>query len=151
MSIRVLYLLLFLLGLVSPLLAQTAASNQRCKWLPVSNEAVILDTLTIDPATVSLVHPHKEQFAFDYNYTTQEFRLTQLPVPDSVMIDRFGTRIPAPDSVLVCFRVMPLNLTKPAFKRDVTKLDLNPFQRNVYQEDISTKEEIFRTPGLNKT
>ncbi|MBC5993365.1 hypothetical protein [Pontibacter cellulosilyticus] len=151
MRVRGLYLLLLLFWLSFPLVAQTSFSNQRCKWLPVTQEAFILDSLTIDPATVSLVHPLKEQFAFDYNYNTQEFRFTSYPAPDSVLIDRFGTMVPAPDSVLVCFRVMPLNLTKPAFKRDITKLDLNPFQRDVYQEDISTKEEIFRTPGLNKT
>ncbi|GAB3202338.1 hypothetical protein ABID22_002645 [Pontibacter aydingkolensis] len=151
MSVRGLCLLLLLFWLSFPLVAQTTFSNQRCKLLPVTGEAFILDSLTVEPGTISVVHPHKEQFAFDYNYSTQEFRFTRFPAADSILIDRAGTLIPAPDSVLVCFRVMPLNLTKPAFKRDITKLELNPFQRNVYQEDISTKEEIFRTPGLNKT
>ncbi|MEJ8803973.1 hypothetical protein [Pontibacter sp. H249] len=151
MNVRGLYLLLLLFWLSIPLVAQSSFTNQRCKWLPVSNEAFILDTLTIEPSSISFVHPRKEQFTYDYNFSTQEFRFTQFPESDSILIDRIGTRIPAPDSVLVCFRVLPVNLTKPAFKRDITKLDLNPFQRNVYQEDISTKEEIFRTPGLNKT
>ncbi|WP_299819155.1 hypothetical protein [uncultured Pontibacter sp.] len=151
MRVKRLYLLLLLFWLCYPLVAQTSFNNQRCKWLPVSGEAVILDSLSVDLSTITLVHPQKEQFTFDYSFSTHEFKFTHFPAPDSVLIDRVGTKIPAPDSVLVCYRVMPLNLSKPAFKRDITKLELNPFQRGVYQEDISTKEEIFKTPGLNKT
>ena len=150
MNLKGICLLLLLHWLSFPLLAQTPYSNQRCKKLPLTNEVVILDSLTIEPGSVQFVHPRKEQFAFEYNYTTQEFRLTRFPAPD-FLIDSTGTVLPVQDSVLVCYRTMPLNLTKPAFKRDITKLDLNPFQRNVYKEDINSKEEIFSTPGLNKT
>jgi len=151
MKRRGLYLLLTLLWLSMPLLAQQPLNNQRCRWLQINVEPQVLDSLTLLPATVTFTHPHKEQFAFDYNYTTNEFRLTQFPAPDSVAIDSLGTMMPLPDSVLVCYRVLPLNLTKPAFKRNVAKLEMSSFQENFYQEDFATKEEIFRTPGLNKT
>lgn len=151
MSRRGLYLLLTLLWLSMPLLAQQPLNNQRCRWLPVSMEPQVLDSLTLLLGTVTFSHPHKEAFTFAYNYTSNEFKLTRFPAPDSVAIDSLGTMMPLPDSVLVCFRVLPLNLTKPAFKRDVAKLEMSSFQKNFYQEDFATKEEIFRTPGLNKT
>ncbi|WP_439879930.1 hypothetical protein ACSX1A_12245 [Pontibacter sp. MBLB2868] len=134
-----------------PLLAQSSFSNQRCKWISLTQKPQQLDTLTLSPESVTFYHPRKEQFRFDYNYSRNEFKLTDFPAPDSVVTDSLGTKMPLPDSVLVCFRVLPLNLTKPAFKRDITKLEMTSFQKGYYQEDISTKEEIFSTPGLNKT
>ncbi|WP_242922301.1 hypothetical protein [Pontibacter liquoris] len=151
MSRRSFYLLLLLLWQSIPLLAQQPVNNQRCRWLPVTSEPQVLDSLTLLPETVTFTHPQKEAFAFDYNYTSNEFRLTRFPAPDLVVTDTLGTRRPLPDSVLVCYRVLPLNLTRPAFKRDVAKLEMSSFQQNFYQEDLATKEEIFRTPGLNKT
>ncbi|MFD2245740.1 hypothetical protein [Pontibacter ruber] len=148
---RKLYIGLFFLLLSLPVLAQTPVNNRRCKWLPVSSLPVILDSLTIEPSSVTFSGPRKEQFAFDYNYTTHEFQLTSFPPPDSIAVDTLGTMQPLPDSVLVCYRVLPLNLTKPGFKRDVAKLEMNSFRKDFYQEDFAAKEEIFRTPGLNKT
>ncbi|PRY04939.1 hypothetical protein CLV24_13217 [Pontibacter ummariensis] len=145
------YLVLLLCWLSLPLLAQPPANNQRCKWVPVISYPQRLDTLTLLPSSVTLHHPKKEQFAFDYNYTLNEFTLTKFPTPDSIAIDSLGTMAPLRDSVLVCFRVLPLNLTKPAFRRDIAKLEMNSFRDGFYQEDIATREEIFRTPGLNKT
>ncbi|WP_266204465.1 hypothetical protein [Pontibacter kalidii] len=142
-------LLLWLLGL--PLLAQVPLSNKRCKWIPVTDMPQQLDTLTLMPSSITLQHPKKEQFRYDYNYTSNELTLTSFPAPDSVALDSLGTMQALSDSVLICFRVMPLNLTQPAFKRDIAKLELKSSRDNFYQEDISTKEEIFRTPGLNKT
>ncbi|ARS34200.1 hypothetical protein CA264_01370 [Pontibacter actiniarum] len=142
-------LCLWLLSL--PLLAQAPLSNKRCKWVYVHGMPQQLDSLTLMPSSVTLQHPKKEQFTFDYNFTRNEFRFTSFPAPDSVALDSLGTMRVVRDSVLVCFRVMPLNLTKPAFKRDITQLQLKTSQDGYYQEDISTKEEIFRTPGLNKT
>ncbi|TXK50762.1 hypothetical protein FVR03_04535 [Pontibacter qinzhouensis] len=104
----------------------------------------MLDSLTLLPSTVSFFGPNNKQYAFDYSYTTNEFRLTKWPQPDSV-----GAKVA--DSVLVCFRVMSLNLTKPAYNRDITKLDVSSFKDDFYQEDFTTREEIFKTPGLNKT
>ncbi|MDX5435654.1 MAG: hypothetical protein LPK03_00560, partial [Pontibacter sp.] len=142
-------LLLWLFSL--PLLAQAPLSNKRCKWIPVHNLPQQLDTLTLLPSSITLQHPKKEQFRYEYSYTLNEFTLTSFPVPDSVAIDTLGTMRAVRDSVLVCFRVMPFNLSQPAAKRDITKLEMKSFQDGFYQEKIGTKEEIFRTPGLNKT
>ncbi|GHA73241.1 hypothetical protein GCM10007389_28940 [Pontibacter akesuensis] len=144
-------LLLWLCGFSLPLLAQSPVSNQRCKWIPVSAMPQQLDTLTLLPSTITLHHPRQEQFTYNYNYTYNTFTLTAFPPPDSVALDSLGTMQALPDSLLVCFRVMPLNLTQPASRRDITKLEMESFQKGFYQEDINTKEEIFSTPGLNKT
>ncbi|MDX5417643.1 MAG: hypothetical protein LPK09_00390, partial [Hymenobacteraceae bacterium] len=151
MSWRCGYILLLLCLLSLPLLAQVPVNNKRCVWLPVSQDPHVLDALTPLPSSITLHHPKKEQFSYDYNYSRNEFKLTRFPGPDSVVTDTLGTKVALRDSVLVCFRVMPLNLTAPAFKRDINKLEMSSFRDGFYQEDISTKEEIFRTPGLNKT
>ncbi|MCC9166134.1 hypothetical protein [Pontibacter harenae] len=134
-----------------PLLAQPTLDNRRCKWLHVSSEPIVLDSLTIATSSVTFIGPRQQEFAFDYNYNTLEFKLTKFPAPDSVVIDTLGTKVPLRDSVLVCYRVLPLNLTKPAFKHDITKLDVSNPNREGYLQDVGTKEEIFSTPGLNKT
>ncbi|WP_147294270.1 hypothetical protein [Pontibacter diazotrophicus] len=151
MSRRGVYIMLLLFGLSLPLLAQSPVNNQRCRWMPLTDMPQQLDSLTLDPGSVTFSHPKKEEFSFDYNYSLNEFTLTRFPGPDSVAIDTLGTMQALRDSVLVCFRVMPLNLTKPAFRRDITKLEMSSFQDRFYQEEIATKEEIFKTPGLNKT
>ncbi|MCJ8165272.1 hypothetical protein MKJ04_10495 [Pontibacter sp. E15-1] len=143
---------LLLFGLSLPLLAQSPLlSNRRCVWIPVTAIPQQLDTLTLVPGSVTFSHPKSEAFAFAYSYTLNEFTLTRFPAPDSVAIDSLGTMQALRDSVQVCFRVLPMNLTKPAFRRDITKLEMSSFRDGFYQEDLTTKEEIFRTPGLNKT
>ncbi|NEM98081.1 hypothetical protein [Pontibacter burrus] len=134
-----------------PLLAQTPLSNKRCQWLRVTSEPIVLDSMSILPSTIEFFGPKKDQYAFDYNYSTNQFTFTRFPAPDSVAIDTLGTMRALPDSVLICYRVLPLNLTKPAFRRDINQLDMSSFNKGVYQEDITQREEIFKTPGLNKT
>ncbi|WP_125185481.1 hypothetical protein [Botryobacter ruber] len=149
---RLLYLAVAFFFFSLPVLAQSSVSNKRCRKIPVTAEPFVLDTLTIAPASVEFLSMKREEFEFDYNYTTNEFRLTRFPAPDSIPIDPQGTKVALlSDSVVVCYRVLPLNLTRPAFRRDITKLDLTSFQKGYYQEEFTTREEIFKTPGLNKT
>ncbi|MBC5773761.1 hypothetical protein H8S95_06780 [Pontibacter sp. KCTC 32443] len=145
----ILSVLLFFICL--PVLAQTPLSNRRCQWLRVTTEPIMLDSMTVLPSTIEFFGPEKDQYQFDYNYSRNEFTFTSFPAPDSVAIDTLGTMQAVPDSVLICYRILPLNLTKPAFRRDINKLDMSSFNKGFYQEDITQREEIFRTPGLNKT
>ncbi len=146
----------FIVGIVLlccslPLLAQTSLSNQRCKLLPVTDFPQKLDSVTVIPETITLFGKNKDLYSYDYNYSRNEFTFTRFPAPDSVAIDTLATMVSVPDSVLVCYRVLPLNLTKPAFRRDINRLDMSSFNTGYYQEEIATREEIFKTPGLNKT
>lgn len=151
MSRKWVYLSILLLLLSIQLFAQVPANNQRCRLIAVTSDPVVLDSLTILPSTITFSGPKKDLITFDYNYSSNEFRFTSFPVPDSIAIDTLGTLQAVPDSVLICYRVLPLNLTRPAFRRDIDKLDMSSFQKNYLQEDIGTREEIFKTPGLNKT
>ncbi len=58
-----------------------------------------------------------------------------------------------PDSVLVCYRVLPLQLSAARYLRPRSLLDsLRFWQRPVFGEnDFSVKEQILSTPGINKT
>ncbi|MBD1397812.1 hypothetical protein H9Q13_11610 [Pontibacter sp. JH31] len=132
-------------------LAQTPVSNRYCRWIPVNEYPIQLDTLTIDVNSVTFVGPRKDQFKFDYNYYSHEFRLTEFPKPTFLFLDTLGTLAPIPDSVMICYRVLPLSLAKPAFRRDIGKLEMSSFQKDFYKEDFAQREEIFKTPGLNKT
>ncbi|RAU83521.1 hypothetical protein [Pontibacter arcticus] len=148
---RKLYFIVLFFVLSLPLLAQQSINNRRCLWLRATSDAVLLDSMTVSPESITITHPKKEAFKYTYNASRNEFRFTSLPAPDSVALDTLGNLASLPDSVLVCFRVLPLNLAKPAFKRDVAKLELSAFNDKFYQEDVGTREEIFKTPGLNKT
>jgi hypothetical protein len=140
-----------LLLLSLPALAQTPVNNRYCRWIPVTDYPMQLDTLTIDVNTVTFVGPRKDQFKFEYNYYSHELRLTEFPKPAYQFVDTLGTLEQLPDSVMICYRVLPLSLGKPAFRRDIAKLEMSSFQKNYYQEDFAQREEIFKTPGLNKT
>ncbi|WP_461490227.1 hypothetical protein, partial [Pontibacter sp. HJ8] len=142
-------ILLLLLSL--PVLAQPTVSNRHCRWIPVTAEPIVLDTMTLDVGSITFSGPRKDQFRFDYNYTTHEFRLTEFPEPTYLFLDTLGTKVPVRDSVQVCYRVLPLSLSRPAFRRDIGKLEMTSFQKDFYKEDFAQREEIFKTPGLNKT
>lgn len=141
--------LLLLLSLSA--LAQAPVNNRHCKWLYLTDYPQQLDTLTIDVSTVTFVGPRKDQIKFEYNYYTHEFKLTEFPAPTYQIIDTLGTMVPIPDSVLVCYRTLPLSLAKPAYRRDILKLDRSGSPKELYKEDFAQREEIFKTPGLNKT
>ncbi|WP_299709308.1 hypothetical protein [uncultured Pontibacter sp.] len=140
-----------LLLLSIPVLAQLPVNNRFCRWIYITEYPQVLDTLTIDVSSVTFMGPRKDQFKFDYNYSNQEFKLTEFPKPVYQIMDTLGTMQQLPDSVLVCYRVLPLSLTKPAFRRDIRQLDMSSFQKDFYKEDFAQREEIFKTPGLNKT
>ena len=131
--------------------AQAPVNNRHCRWIPVNEYPIQLDTMTIDVSTVTFVGPRKDQFKFEYNYYSHEFRLTEFPQPTYQFLDTLGTLESIPDSVMICYRVLPLSLGKPAFRRDISRLEMSSFQKDFYKEDFAQREEIFKTPGLNKT
>ncbi|MCR5888985.1 hypothetical protein LRS06_14655 [Hymenobacter sp. J193] len=63
-------------------------------------------------------------------------------------------RLPVPlrDSVLICYRVLPLRLAGPVFRRPIGLMDSVNFPRKPFGlEDFAVKEQILATPGINKT
>jgi len=145
---------LFFLILSWPVFSQT--SSKRCKWVVVNPTPFTLDTLTVVPGSISFTYHGATQFKHNYNPVTNQFQFTNIsapaPLPDSTTTDSIQAVVPQLDSVLVCYRVLPLNLALAHYKRQRTRVDSLRLPEVVYTETLpSTKEEIFSTPGLNKT
>lgn len=58
-----------------------------------------------------------------------------------------------PDSIRICYRVFPFNFSKPYYKRDLSEYDSNQIysENTIYGATPQPREEIFSTPGINKS
>ena len=148
---------LFFLVVSLPVFSQT--SSKRCKWISISPTPFTLDTLTVVPGSISFTNNSNTKFSYSYNPATNQFSfkdiVTAKPflLPDSVGTDSLSitTFLPS-DSVLVCYRVLPLNLAVMRFRRQRTRVVSLRLPDVVYSQTMrSPKEEVFITPGLNKT
>ncbi|MDX5347822.1 MAG: hypothetical protein LPK19_11305, partial [Hymenobacteraceae bacterium] len=154
--------LMFMLSL--PAVAQL--SSKRCKWVTITDEAITLDTLTIQPSSIQVFDAKGRMLRYTYNIntnqlifekTTKKSVLTDHPVvvdssiADTVQVNISDIEPYRPDSVRVCYRVLPLNLSQLQYKRDIRKLEMSAFEQNYLYEDFSEREQLFSTPGLNKT
>ncbi|WP_066837578.1 hypothetical protein [Rufibacter ruber] len=160
-------LLLLSLAVASSTQGQTL-SNQRCKWVLLQEGAFQLDSLTIAEESVQIFDNRQvlRPMSFLYDPTSGLFQFMHLPppavtprlFPDSLIargegafLARFPENRSKTDSVLVCYRVLPVNLAAVKFKRDVRLLDSAEFERQNVFEPQAAREELFKTPGLNKT
>lgn len=161
------WLLLLLIGLLpaaaaqaqqrpAPAAADAPPSTRRCVWvrLAAGQDTTLFklnDTLTVVPASVSL-----NGRSVSYDPATDQYRYvrpaSRFPNPEpgrpDIVLPPGG-----PDSVLVCYRVLPLRLAAPRFRRPQSLHDTLQFwQRpNFGVQDFSVKEQILSTPGINKT
>ncbi|GEO05257.1 hypothetical protein AAE02nite_29210 [Adhaeribacter aerolatus] len=123
------------------------------------------------PGLGFIYNPGTSLFSFTNVPVPQPIRifLDSLSAPDSLQMqpaDTVNTNgVPAdsvispkvvilpgePDSVLVCYRVLPLNLALARYKRKLTAADTVRLPGVYYTESLGQKEELFSTPGLNKT
>ncbi|MFC5269707.1 hypothetical protein [Adhaeribacter terreus] len=127
--------LFFFLFLLSQF-AIAQISSRRCKWVKVTEKSFALDSLTLLPNSVTFFNNAQEVLDYTYDVNTNQFTFK------NVLWE---------DSILVCYRVLPLNLGRPYFKRDLLRMDSVSFERAYAFEDFSVKEELFKTPGLNKS
>ncbi len=114
-------------------------SNLRYKWIKPTEEGVKIDTLTVVPGSIDVKSPNG--YTSSYNVTTN--RLTFSPNP-------------LPDSILICYRVYPFDLAKKIYKRDLSIYDSLGGYREVmrlrgFSSTPQQREELFSTPGINKT
>ncbi|MCC2547065.1 hypothetical protein LJY25_11455 [Hymenobacter sp. BT175] len=137
--LRACLLLFFLLPAAASLAQQLSpASSRRCRWVRVpaadTTGFQLADTLTVVPGSVTA-----NGRPVVYQERTNRYRL--LPAD-----------APRPDSVLICYRVLPLSLTRARYKRPRSLLDTLGFLRRPFTyEDFSQKEQILNTPGISKT
>lgn len=114
-------------------------SSQKQQWVKLKQNNKLSDSLSIDPASLLILQPKEAQLkaVFEPNGNIVSFQTDSL----------------SPDSILVSYRVFPFNLSQKVFNRDLriydsTKYYQDPVRRGGYYE---SKEELFTTPGLNKT
>ena len=155
--LRVSWLVLLLWSSVRLAAAQEVGppSTRRCRWVTVAGprDTVVFrlaDSLTVVPASVAIAGR-----ALSYDARTDAYSFvrarTRFPAPEP---GRPDIVLPSsePDSVLVCYRVLPLALAAPRFRRPRSQLDSMGFQRQPFSyDDFAVKEQILSTPGINKT
>ena len=122
-------------------------STRRCRYLrlPPGRDTTsfsfsLTDTLTIVPSSVAAAGR-----AVRYDPRTDRYQLIGVA-------PRNGAGPPLADSVLLCYRVLPLRLLAPRFRRPRQLMDSLEFRdRRFGFEDFAQKEQILSTPGINKT
>jgi hypothetical protein len=129
------------LFLLLPFVAYPQISNKRCRWIKYTREDFTLDTLTAFPSSVKVAYPEDAGFSISYDVNTGKAKLKSSYEPDSV---------------LICYSVLPYQLNKKRFRRDLSLYDSNSYYREDYgikrnNNAIATREEIFSSPGLQKT
>jgi hypothetical protein len=142
-------LLLYLIS--QPVFSQI--SSKRCQWIKLSATPITLDTLTVVPGSVSVNGRAAASTRYHYYPETNQFLFYPISLPDSAATDSLKAAYPLADSVLVCYRVLPLNLALSRYRRQRTRADSLqvPDSPPGLVEALPQKEEIFSTPGLNKT
>ncbi len=138
-NLRITLSIFFFLLAAAPLVAQQ--HSLRTRWVK-TKEGSFQDSLTIDPATLRILEPQdaKVQAVLEPSGTKMTFRA------DSSL----------PDSILISYRVFPFNLSQRVFHRNLSAYDssryyVDPMRRNGAGRYYEQKEELFKTPGLNKT
>lgn len=135
----VLVLFLFLLSWIG--LAQIA--SKRCVWLPVSEESFKLDSLSVLPSSILISSSSDStvEIQYDLNSGLAHFNKS------------------TSDSVLVCFQVLPYDLSFRYFHRDIAAYDSNRFYKQplglTYGGGLGyavvEEDKLFNTPGINKS
>ncbi|MGV3642544.1 MAG: hypothetical protein ACO1NZ_18625 [Adhaeribacter sp.] len=130
--------------------AYDPATNQFRFLLPARNPAAGPQA---KPAADSLLRP---SFADTLLSSPADDTLLSSPAGDSLLPRPAGSgqavQGAAPDSVLLCYRVLPLNLALARYKRRATALDSLAWPGTMNRlPQAAPKEELFRTPGLQKT
>jgi hypothetical protein len=155
----------------------TPPNTQRCRYVRLAlgrdtTTFALADTLTIVPTTVT-ANGH----SVSYNPRTSRYQVVR-PAPHRfvrvapaapIALDSAGTpiasdsvkaptppdsiRVPVADSVLVCYRVLPVQLLAQRYRRPRQLMDSIDFRdrRMLRLEDFSQQEQILNTPGINKT
>ena len=130
------WIVVFLLAALSHRTAGQGA--YRCKKVASTPVPFTPDTLSLVPG--SIFFPSDTGIRYNYNLNTNALSLRgHLP----------------PDSLLICYRVFPLLLTKTRFRRSVSAYDSNALfvdegdRRRT--SPAAGREQLFSTPGLNKT
>jgi hypothetical protein len=154
----------------------TPPSTQRCRYVRLAlgrdtTTFALTDTLTIVPTTVTangrsvsydartgryqVVRPAPKRFARVLSVAPVLADSAAGAPADSVRVPTppDSVAVPVADSVLVCYRVLPVQLLAQRYRRPRQLMDSIDFRdrKMLRLEDFSQQEQILNTPGINKT
>ncbi len=113
------------------------AVAQDCRYITVSSEPQILDSLTVVPSTISFPDLDEVDYEFDLNSNTIKFNNLEL------------------GSIQICYRTLPFDLHSEKSRRSLDVYDSSALFKDAvrYQEAlvIPKREEIFSTGDIAKT
>lgn len=114
----------------------------RTRWVRLKDTTAVSDPNTIDPASLQILAPKESQVKAVFDRKGNALR--------------FAADSTSPDSILISYRVFPFHLAQRIYNRDLTLYDsskyyVDPMNRAGGGRYYEQKEELFTTPGLNKT
>ncbi len=115
-------------------------SSLRTRWvrLDATGRGRLADSTSILPGTVRVADTSDRTAVYD-------------PATGAVTVAG-GRPVTAKDSVRLTYRILPLNLTRAVYRRSRRELDSLQFRDLFFTETFAPpREEIFRTPGLQKS
>jgi hypothetical protein len=132
-------LLAVLLFFILPLTLHAQINNVRCKWVKVKGATDLqLDSSTVLPSSIS-VTGGGDSLRLRYD-------------PNTGKASWMGSS--SADSVLVCYRVLSSDLSSRYYKRSLKQYDTLGYYRDdpyFNRQFQGRKEELFSSPGINKT
>lgn len=115
-------------------------SNLRVKWIAVSEDTLQIDTLSIIPGTVEMQEAGQSALIAE-----EDYRL------DCVTARLYWLLSPSSDSVLLKYRVLPINLLESSFHKDesdLTDIAGRPLTKVLYKPN-SVADDLFDLGGLD--
>jgi len=114
-------------------------SNKKCKWISHFDRQVFLDSLSIDPNTISVSDFPDSLFDFHYNLDA-----------GTITINKTGDKV---DSVQICYRVFPVSLYRVNYRRSLSEYDSNAFFKDkpVDPQLFDFRNELFHSQDLQKS
>lgn len=124
---------LLLISLSFGAMAQHA--SQKCRYAKLENHSFVLDSLSVDPASISV--EGLADSLFNYNINTGK-----------IIVNPAVTQ----ETIFICYRTLPFKLNEIMFRRSMVEYDSNAFFKDNRSTQLFTKkEELFNSPDLNKT
>jgi len=113
--------------------AQAQYSQKRCRWITVSTDEVVLDSMTVEPGSLQFSEP----LDYFYDVSTGKISFSELSA----------------DSVEVCYLFFPFSLHNRTYNRSLDEYDSSIIIDNHQKFDggYYQKEELFRTEEISKT
>ncbi|WP_020528404.1 hypothetical protein [Flexithrix dorotheae] len=146
------YLLLYLIFTFYHNGASYAQENlKRSRWVKFQTQPIVLDSLTLVPDSWEIIDSRPEvrhllsEVSLEYDV---DANLLYIKNPE-ILEGNF------PDSIQISYRVFPINFSKEYYNRSQEAFDTgfykNKFQDLVEEQVVYKKEELFATPGLQKS